>query len=74
MGQARIRTVVSPDGWKLCLSDADKSQLFNLREDPGETRNLFDSGRHQDVIARLSERIHEWQRKTGDTAKLPGGR
>jgi len=69
--QERIRTVVSPDGWKLCLSDTDKSQLFNLREDPGETRNLFDSGRHRDVIARLSERIRQWQRKTGDTVELP---
>lgn len=72
--QARIRTVVSPDGWKLCLSDTDKSQLFNLREDPGETRNLFDSGRHEDVVARLTERIRRWQEKTGDTVKLPGGR
>jgi len=72
--QARIRTAVSPDGWKLCLSDADKSQLFNLREDPGETRNLFDSGRHEDVIARLTERIRRWQQKTGDIAKLPDRR
>lgn len=72
--QARIRTVISPDGWKLCLSDADKSQLFNLREDPGETRNLFDSGRHEDVIARLTERIRQWQEKTNDTMKLPEGR
>jgi arylsulfatase A-like enzyme len=72
-GRARIRTVISPDGWKLCLSDTDKSQLFNLREDPGETRNLFDSGRHEDVIARLTERIRRWQRETGDAARLPGG-
>jgi arylsulfatase A-like enzyme len=69
--KARIRTVVSPDGWKLCLSDKDKSQLFNLREDPGETRNLFDSGRYQDVIDRLAGQIRRWQRKTGDTVELP---
>ncbi|HPD30855.1 MAG TPA: sulfatase-like hydrolase/transferase [Phycisphaerae bacterium] len=72
--EARIRTIVSPDGWKLCLSDTDRSQLFNLRDDPGETRNLFDSGRHEDVIVRLTERIRRWQQKTGDTMKLPDGR
>ena len=44
--------------------------LFDMREDPGETRNLFDSGRHGDVIARLAERIHQWQRNTRDTVEL----
>ena len=62
----RTRAVVSPDGWKLCLSDVDKCQLFNLNSDPGETTNLFDSGRHQDVIRRLTDRIHRWQEKTQD--------
>lgn len=73
IGQARIRTVVSPDGWKLCLSDADKCQLFNLNDDPGETRNLYDSGRHQDVIDRLAVQIARWQHKTKDAVKLPVG-
>jgi len=71
VGEAHIRTVVSPDGWKLCLSDADKSQLFNLREDPGETKNLFDSGQHQAIIARLTERIRQWQKKVRDPVTLP---
>lgn len=65
----RIRTVVSPDGWKLCLSDRDKCQLFNLKKDPAETTNLYDSGRHGDVIKRLAARIRTWQEKTKDTAK-----
>ena len=68
----QIRTVISPDGWKLCLSTVDKSQLFNLNEDPGETRNLFDSGRHQQVIDRLTQEIRRWQDEVDDTLKLPG--
>ncbi|MHC4362178.1 MAG: hypothetical protein ACYSTZ_05075, partial [Planctomycetota bacterium] len=48
----------------------DKNQLFNLSKDPGETTNLFDSGRHEDVIERLTRRIHEWQKKTKDTIEL----
>jgi len=61
------RTVISPDGWKLCLSDRDKSQLFHLATDPGETANLFDTGKHQDVIARLTDRLRRWQERTRDT-------
>ncbi len=68
------RTVVSPDGWKLCLRDLDKSQLFNLREDPGETVNLFDSGRHDEVIRGLTEKIRDWRRKTDDRIKPAAGR
>jgi len=64
------RTVVSPDGWKLCLSDADKCQLFNLQKDPGETTNLFDSGLYRDVIGRLTGKIHEWQESVNDKAKV----
>lgn len=60
------RAVVSPDGWKLCLSDLDKCQLFNLKEDPLEITNLFDSGRHGNVIRRLTGKIHAWQKSVGD--------
>lgn len=65
-----IRTVVSPDGWKLSLSDIDKNQLFNLNEDPYETTNLYYSGRHQDIIKRLTEKIYTWQKKIGDKVKV----
>jgi N-acetylglucosamine-6-sulfatase len=67
---AQWRMAVSPDGWKLCLCDLDKSQLFNLKEDPHETTNLFDSGKHQDVIDRLSKKIHDWQERVGDTLEV----
>jgi len=65
-----IRTVISPDGWKLCLNDKDKCQLFNLTKNPGETTNLFDSGSHRDVIAGLTKRIHAWQKRVGDTISI----
>jgi arylsulfatase A-like enzyme len=64
------RAVISPDGWKLCLSDVDKCQLFDHKNDPGETTNLFDSGRHKDVINRLTKKIHRWQKEVADTARV----
>ena len=68
--QERSRAVIAPDGWKLCLSDRDKSQLFNLRDDPGETTNLFDSGRCRDVVSRLTWRIHQWQESVADGVEV----
>src|SRR5205814_1709587 len=40
------RTVISPDGWKLSLRDLDRNELYNLNDDPQETRNLFYGGQH----------------------------
>jgi arylsulfatase A-like enzyme len=63
------RTAVSQDGWKLCLNDADKHQLFDLNADPWETRNLFYTGKHRDVIDQLTRAIHDWQTRTKDQVK-----
>jgi hypothetical protein len=62
--------VITQDGWKLCLSDGDKSQLFNLNKDPGETRNLFSSAEYRDVINGLKKRIESWQVGVGDRLSL----
>ncbi|KPJ63978.1 hypothetical protein AMK68_02680 [candidate division KD3-62 bacterium DG_56] len=67
---ARVRGVVSPDGWRLNLSEADKCELYHLPTDPGETRNLFYSGEHAEVIARLRDRIKAWQERTEDDADV----
>jgi hypothetical protein len=50
---AHYRAVVSPDRWKMVVSDNDKNQLYNLIEDPQEYNNLYYSGKHADVIGRL---------------------
>ena len=64
------RIVVSPDGWKLCLRDKDKSELYNLRDDIGEQHNLYYGGGHRDVIAKLTDEIHRWQERTNDSLKI----
>jgi len=64
---AGTRTIITPDGWKLCLSTGDKNQLFQLASDPGETQNLFYKGKHQEKISELRARIERWQRDGNDT-------
>jgi arylsulfatase A-like enzyme len=64
------RTVISADGWKLSLRDKDLNELYNLNEDPLETRNVYYSGQHSEVIARCGDKIRQWQESTSDTVKL----
>ena len=64
------RSVVSPDGWKLCLRDKDSNELYNLKDDPFETRNLYSDDQYTSVVSRLAAQIHRWQAATDDKLKL----
>ena len=64
------RAIVSPEGWKLCLRDKDKNELYNLREDPDERHNLYYRSEQVEIIARLTDEIHRWQQRTSDTLKV----
>jgi arylsulfatase A-like enzyme len=64
------RTLVSLDGWKLCLRDKDLNELYNLNDDPLETRNLYADRQYASVISRLTGEIHRWQEATHDRLKI----
>lgn len=67
-----IRTVVTQDGWKLNWSEKemDTSQLFNLKEDPLETNNLYYMEAYQDHVRQLKQLIINWQELTSDTVSM----
>ena len=64
------RAIVTPDGWKLCLRDKDKNELYNLRDDPDERKNLYSDAGQGDTVKRLTDEIHQWQQGVGDTLKI----
>lgn len=64
------RTVISPDGWRLSLNEADKNELYNLNEDPCELHNLYNGRGYEKIRTKLTEKILAWQRENGDTVKL----
>jgi hypothetical protein len=64
------RTVVSSDGWKLCLRDKDLNELYNLKDDPIETRNLYSDAQYASVISRLATEIHRWQQSADDKLRI----
>jgi arylsulfatase A-like enzyme len=64
------RTLVSPDGWKLCLRDKDLNELYNLKDDPWETRNLYAERQYVSVVSRLASEIHRWQESANDKLRI----
>ena len=72
--KGNIRTVITQEGWKLCWSDHDKNQLYNLKDDPYETTNLYYRGQHEDIIRKLKHIILNWQEETEDRAEIASNR
>jgi len=60
--------------WKLHIRKGDKEirELYKLDEDPGETRNLFDS--HTELVKDLEKKINECRKDLGDDACNVKGR
>jgi hypothetical protein len=65
--------VVTREGWKLCLRDRDKNQLYNLDKDPGEATNLYYRDENKEIITKLANKIFNWQEKVNDNLKLMDG-
>ena len=59
-----VRTIITPDGWKLNLSTIDESELYNLNEDSGETCNLYGKDGYKTIVDRLTKKIMNWQIET----------
>lgn len=57
--------------WKLIrYPQVDRTQLFDLRNDPYETTNLADQPEHKARIAELSAALAEDMKRSGDNASL----
>lgn len=64
-GQWKLR--VAKDGPKLSSTPLDQPELYNLDQDPGESKNV--AADHPDVIARLMPLIERGRRVIGDGDK-----
>lgn len=60
--------------WKYCYHSRGDSQLYDLANDPGETRNLIDYRAAQSARKKMHAELVHWMRDTGDPrAGLIGG-
>nr|WP_281403110.1 sulfatase/phosphatase domain-containing protein [Sulfitobacter aestuariivivens] len=54
---ARVRSLIT-DRWRYTVyRDQDWGELYDLKEDPRETHNLWQSADHGHIRAHLSERL-----------------
>ncbi len=61
-----LRTLITPDGWKMNLGWDGAGELFHLAQDPAEMENQFYREESLSSIQRLTAEFNLWQRSTGD--------
>lgn len=66
-----VRTIVSPDRWKLCVSPLGEHRMFDLMDDPLETSNALTNKANTNRADSMLRRLIEWQKRTDDTVTLP---
>ena len=66
-GLAYMR-MIRTDDWKLIRFHYANGmdELYDLRNDPGETRNLYGAASHKDIRDQLQARLTKWQQSIDD--------
>jgi arylsulfatase A-like enzyme len=58
--------MVRTDDYKFVYNGPDRNELYDLRDDPHELRNLIDHPEYEAVRDELAERLARWMRETND--------
>ena len=66
----RERCIVTSDGWKMSISDLGDGELYDLKRDPRERKNLYFDSAHRHVVSELRARIKRWQAETNDRVTI----
>lgn len=64
------RSVMTRD-WRFTFNGFDYDELYDLRSDPGETRNVIDDPQHADTVRQQCEQLWRFARETGDDCVNP---
>jgi arylsulfatase A-like enzyme len=67
----KVQRAIRDDRWKLLVyPQINKVQLFDLKNDPAETKDLSTDKVHAAELERLTGLLKDWQKQSGDTQPL----
>jgi len=70
VGRSLVTERYKYNAYRYLDADAVESELYDLRDDPYELRNLRSSANHTDVEADMIRRLRGWQERTRDVAPI----
>ncbi len=72
MDEVHSRAVISPDGYKLSLSDHDVAEFYDLNKDPYEMKNLYTESWYRETIEEMAAQLEPWQESINDRIRVWG--
>ncbi|WP_197439586.1 sulfatase-like hydrolase/transferase [Calycomorphotria hydatis] len=70
----KVQRAYRNDRWKIIrYPQINRTQLFDLQNDPHETHDLAALPEHQQRIEEMLQQMHQWQQDVGDTLPLTSG-
>ena len=62
---------LAPEQALIMRATRPAEELYDLRDDPHELKNLVDDASHQDVLKELRRELDDWINRTGDHGRNP---
>jgi arylsulfatase A-like enzyme len=70
-----VQRAIRDERWKLIVYPRiNRKQLFDLKNDPEETRDLAGDPRYASIIERLMNQLRQWQQRFSDSVPLSSER
>ncbi|MEN6321997.1 MAG: sulfatase-like hydrolase/transferase [Proteiniphilum sp.] len=69
--QSGFTKMVRKGDWKLIFDMEGNGQLYNLKKDPMELKNLFETKKYRQTKTELLQDLLKWEIATGDPLPLP---
>ncbi|MEA4981688.1 MAG: sulfatase-like hydrolase/transferase, partial [Paludibacter sp.] len=69
--QSGFTKMVRKGNWKIIFDMEGNGQLYNLKNDPYELKNLFNTKKYSNVKAELLQDLLKWEIATGDPMPTP---
>ena len=64
-----VGRLVVTDRYKYIWNDEDMDELYDLKKDPFELKNLIHNKEFKDILADMKARLNNWRQKTGDNIR-----
>ncbi len=63
---SHLGRLIVTDRYKYVWNDGDMDELYDLKEDPYELKNLIFDNSHAQILSDMKTRLKNWRQKTGD--------
>ena len=69
--QSGSRRMLRKGDWKIVMDMEGKGELYNLKNDKAELKNLFDTSKYQSIKMELMQDLLKWEISTQDPLPIP---